>query len=57
MSVQAKAKAAEQALEGIVAMQRAQIVEMQEALETKDRELEDMARKSEHRISWLAFLQ
>lgn len=57
MSVQAKAKAAEQALEGIVAMQRAQIVEMQEALENKDRELEDMARKPEHRISWLAFLQ
>ncbi len=43
MSVQAKAKAAEQALEGMVAMQRAQIVEMQEALEHKDRELEDMA--------------
>ena len=43
MSVQAKAKAAEQALEGIVAMQRAQIVEVQEVLQSKDRELEDMA--------------
>ena len=57
MSVQAKAKAAEQALEGMIAMQRAQIVEMQEALENKDRELEDMARTSEHRISWRAFMQ
>ena len=57
MSVQAKAKDAEQALEGMVAMQRAQIVEMQEALENKDRELEDMARKSEHRISRRAFMQ
>ena len=43
MSVQANAKAAKQALEGMIAMQRAQIVEMQEALENKDRELEDMA--------------
>ena len=55
--MQAKAKDAEQALEGMVAMQRAQIVEMQEALEDKDRELEDMARKSEDRISWRAFMQ